>query len=395
MSDIPPDVQRVLRLGIMRLGRAVVPPSYIVFKVGGMVYTRNGLTGQVELGSTDASTVIQAVLDALSPGGGRVVIRRGVYEIRRTLRIPSNVVLAGEGASTVLINRTGATMIQNKGFGASPDYNIFVEDIYFDGGGLDYSIIDFSPVNNVAVRRCVFTNVGARAALAISDGSNFTVVNNYFMPPFGGDCFYSNNAKHLIVQGNHFEGAGDTGVAVDGSVEATRISIIGNTFLNCHYQAVSHGGNVNKSAIAGNTISGGRGGIRLDTFGYPEKPNLITINGNIISDTTFGVRLNVHSALVVANRFIAVGTPIEMVSGEVVVKYNQGYTTENGGVAVIAAGSTRVTVSHGLAKAPSKVLVTPYANARVWVENITGTSFDIVTDVAPASNVSVAWYAEV
>ncbi len=43
----------------------------------------------------------------------------------------------------------------------------------------------------------------------------------------------------------------------------------------------------------------------------------------------------------------------------------------------------------------AKVLVTPYGNVRVWVENRTSTTFDIVTDVAPTSNVQVAWYAEV
>jgi hypothetical protein len=79
----------------------------------------------------------------------------------------------------------------------------------------------------------------------------------------------------------------------------------------------------------------------------------------------------------------------------VFIKGNIGHATEASGVATITAGSTRVTVSHGLARKPSKVLLTPYANIRVWVENITGTSFDIVTDTAPTTDVQVAWYAEV
>jgi hypothetical protein len=78
-----------------------------------------------------------------------------------------------------------------------------------------------------------------------------------------------------------------------------------------------------------------------------------------------------------------------------VIKRNLGYITENSDVAVIVAGSTRVTVSHGLAKTPSKVLATPYGNIKIWIENITDTSFDIVTDTAPTTNISVAWYAEV
>jgi hypothetical protein len=67
----------------------------------------------------------------------------------------------------------------------------------------------------------------------------------------------------------------------------------------------------------------------------------------------------------------------------------------NSGVATILAGSTRVTVSHGLLSAPTKVLATPQANLKVWIENITATSFDIVVDVAPTVNVNVSWYAEI
>jgi len=67
----------------------------------------------------------------------------------------------------------------------------------------------------------------------------------------------------------------------------------------------------------------------------------------------------------------------------------------NKGVANIPAGQTRVTVNHYLVSAPTRVLITPYGNARVWVENITSTSFDIVTDTAPTSDLTVAWYAEV
>jgi peptidoglycan/xylan/chitin deacetylase (PgdA/CDA1 family) len=67
------------------------------------------------------------------------------------------------------------------------------------------------------------------------------------------------------------------------------------------------------------------------------------------------------------------------------------------GVATISASSTKVTVSHGLATIPTKVLITPLASppGKLWVENITSTSFDIVTDTAPALDLKVSWQAEV
>jgi hypothetical protein len=59
------------------------------------------------------------------------------------------------------------------------------------------------------------------------------------------------------------------------------------------------------------------------------------------------------------------------------------------------SGSTRVTVNHGLYKAPNKVMITPRANVTAWVENISETSFDIVVATAPAAPVTFSWYAEV
>jgi hypothetical protein len=78
-------------------------------------------------------------------------------------------------------------------------------------------------------------------------------------------------------------------------------------------------------------------------------------------------------------------------------RYSIRHPGRNFGVTTISAGSTRVTVSHGLSKTPTTVIVTPLAQppGKLWVENITSTSFDIVTDTAPTSGLNVAWYAEV
>jgi len=67
------------------------------------------------------------------------------------------------------------------------------------------------------------------------------------------------------------------------------------------------------------------------------------------------------------------------------------------GVATLPANSTRVTVQHFINNPPARVFITPLASppGKLWVENITATSFDIVTDVAPTADLNVAWYAEV
>jgi hypothetical protein len=81
---------------------------------------------------------------------------------------------------------------------------------------------------------------------------------------------------------------------------------------------------------------------------------------------------------------------------DVVCRRNKGHPTEAGGAATIPAGQTSVTVNHGLALAPTKVLVTPTGNlGAVWITNITSTSFTINCSTAPAADTTVYWYAEV
>jgi len=76
---------------------------------------------------------------------------------------------------------------------------------------------------------------------------------------------------------------------------------------------------------------------------------------------------------------------------------NVEYRSENSGIATIPAGQTKMTVSHYLLGTPSKVLITPLGQpaGKLWVENITASSFDIVTDTAPTADLQVAWYTEV
>ena len=68
---------------------------------------------------------------------------------------------------------------------------------------------------------------------------------------------------------------------------------------------------------------------------------------------------------------------------------------KNTGVAIISAGTTSVTVNHGLPLAPSRVIVTPTSNiGSVWVSNITSTQFTINCSTVPSTNTTVYWYAE-
>jgi hypothetical protein len=203
-------------------------------------------------------------------------------------------------------------------------------------------------------------------------------------------------AKNILIANNFISTAGYEGIHIDANNE--NIRIVANTFIGLPNSVNA----INISSVSNNIEV-------LDNLfnGYPYS---VTINGNVNNIIVRNNRINTIegvfvSASGVVNGLIVEGNKFEAqypyhILGSVsnaVVKRNIGYATENTGVATIPAGSTRVTVSHGLASTPTKFLITPLGQppGKLWVENITSTSFDIVTDTAPASDLNVSWYAEV
>ena len=79
------------------------------------------------------------------------------------------------------------------------------------------------------------------------------------------------------------------------------------------------------------------------------------------------------------------------------VTNNGGFISDNHGSAVIPAGSTSITVNHGLALAPSSVNLTAGANATSQVRATTlgSTTFTITIATAPGSDATVYWEAKI
>lgn len=71
---------------------------------------------------------------------------------------------------------------------------------------------------------------------------------------------------------------------------------------------------------------------------------------------------------------------------------NIGYVTENAGDGTIADGQNSVVISHGLAGAPSAIIITPRTNADLWVSNRTATTFT-VSRSGTSGDVAFFWQA--
>jgi len=203
------------------------------------------------------------------------------------------------------------------------------------------------------------------------------------LPKSRGGYHYSDgitiyNTTFALVYGNEIYNPGLDGIRVGDNAVSDTSPVNAEIANNLIIGPTNNGIEITKppKLIAGNVI--------ID-IGATKK-----MKNGILSNT------QLDKFTVIRDNYIA-GYTVSAMDGVIgaLLDGNYGYITRSSGTATIPAGSTRTTVSHSLATAPTKVLLTPYGNAKVWVENITSTSFDIVTDASPSQNITVAWYAEV
>jgi len=144
----------------------VLPASYVIFKetINATDYylALNAKIGNIDFGGqnnagkvdgTNASAVIQAVINTLT-GGGKIFIKAGDYSLSETLLVKfNNLVIAGEGRRTHLKLDGIQTVIS---LGTSSD--CVVRELSVDAGG-----INISEAVNPSIVRCwingILTNV--------------------------------------------------------------------------------------------------------------------------------------------------------------------------------------------------------------------------------------------
>ena len=379
--------------------------SYIIFKKGTKIYAKNGLTGHIEYEDTDASTVIQAAINAIANKQGKIFIKNGTYYITKTLdfsNVSNYTVFEGESmGGTMLKLADGANTDIIKNSPSESRYFFTIRNLRIFGnrnnnttgrgivlGDYAYDVIMENVYIEETPRACLYTTEfwGYRISKCIFERSNETD----YAVRIGGHsgafihCRFGNhpNAKaNLLVEAKYtdiiaceFETGGEIGL-----------------WITMPYVHVIGGYTRNNGQKAANTYPGMRIGVQGNAviMGH-------TFDGS--NQEKYGLEIvsNSPNNIVIGNQFFDHATaPISDSGTDTIIKYNRGYTTENSGTATIASGSTSVTVAHGLANTPSKVIVTPRGNVgAVWVSSRDTTNITIECETAPSADTLVDWYAE-
>jgi hypothetical protein len=304
--------------------------------------------------------------------------------------------------------------------GLSNIWHVWVLDSRFWPGSLELYVSDSW------IRGNTFNGISSPFAVYVKTGNVF-IADNHIIPPTvdkGSGGLVLESCWFVRVIGNFFDGSYDD-LDTNHGINANTVywsSFVGNTFWNIGRSGI-YARKLLNCVIAGNVFAdndkelNGWADVLLDseTNGF--------ISAVLLSDNVFRKEKRNDPSLPYAIKVTGAGTKYFIdIDGMVVDKATavaQAYSppgfyfetgasmcrarrvrrmflSENSGAATIPAGQTSATVSHGLAVAPSRVLVTPAGNlGGVWVENITSTSFTIRCSTAPSANTEVYWYAEI
>jgi hypothetical protein len=373
----------------------------LIYQSGNEYCAKYSDTGAVECVSKDASSVIQNAINKLS-GGGTIVFKRGIYDITSEIKIPST-------ADPLIID------------GGYARFNLYSNFLNFDNGANPIRAV----VKNLRIRmetnnlvainvfnyRSKFTNI---QVYPVTDGSVVINIkrsfNNLFSNIWGG---VPSGTGYVIKYINTVkpEGEGSSvlinvGVTAYGSAKGYLAYLVGNppnywvqylTFIN----PFAYGTNAEfyiKDYFQRIVIIGIEA-ISMRIGGYHRGIHILGggISNLYICTEDVG-SCNTEMPVILDNvqwRNISIGSGRVWFRGSFDGVGTIG--TPEKGVASIKAGTLSTTIYHSLRKTPTIVLVTPLAQppGRLWVENITSSSFTVSTDVAPTTDLPFAWYAEV
>ncbi len=259
-------------------------------------------------GTADDVEINAALSQVASAGGGMVFLAAGSYTLADTIRIPSDVTLAGEGSATKLSFATSVgdkTMITNNvsytpgSRHATGNKNITVRDMYIDGdktnrgsGADSIWTVGFNTVENLTIENMNIVN-GWTVAIQTEFCSYVTIANNRTHNSGDDGIGINEETYNCSCYGNRITdaGKGDKSYGAPNGIEiqdgARDVTVSGNVIENCAadgIQVSTHTGKpgcINVS-IDGNTVRNCESGVFVKGISGTSQIAVTVSNNQII-----------------------------------------------------------------------------------------------------------------
>jgi len=331
-------------------------------------------SGDYNCDGTDDQTEINEAISDLPAGGGIVRLKRGTYTLTGLVQIlKDNVVLEGEGASTLIKAADASNLgdIVRVGDGGTTAYsNIVIRNLKIDGNQANQTSGNSSPLvlwgtssnkhKRILVENCWLT--GARLDCLKVIGTEESIIRNCFVHDNTGTGIgLFTSSQHNTITGNvltsNAYGIYDSGCnynTFSGNVSrsngygfylsnAWREAITGNAiFTSTNYGVYIVGGQ--RNAVTGNHLYGDSWGMIIGNSSNITKYNVIS--GNTVAwSTSQGIALYHGSGTTINN--VVTGNHIFGCGGHGIYLYGSSYNTVTGN-AVDNASRTTNNTSHSI-----------------------------------------------
>jgi len=408
------------------------PVSYVVYRENDTYYADACFKGGTDYSGADASTVIQAAIDALTHG--IIFLKAGSYELTSpSLTLKSNITLQGEARkrNTYLFVKYGenfdtivvpsgqvnveiknldirgardystsgsginitdsVVLIKNVRVSAMVDYGLYMTGACSGSYIIDSSFSDngkanmyFYTVSDTFISR-VFAGGGPGDCIEIRYGGNlrFTDVSAYLSSD--GDGIHALYTNDVIFTNCHVGNNKLDGLAFGGSgTRGNNNKVIGGTYYNNGRWGIVVGETATNrdTLIIGATIRNNdqdqtsRDGIAIFSALRTKVIGCSIYDDQATPTQDYGIDEDtIATDTIITNNHLFGNTEgqIRVLGTNPWVYRNKGFITENSGTGTIPAGATSIDVSHNLDVTPdiNKIDLTPkdnLAGRTLWIE---------------------------
>ena len=397
------------------------PLSYIILQEDGLVKAKNGLTGKIDFSGTDAASVIQQALNALTPNRTwkEKVVLKGDFSLTVPLNVPAYTILdiqgrlQAKGINAIQININGTSYVPFVDI-----LNGIIDGVDASGGTGISSKGHYCNFVNLDIRNFyVGLSLGWTSAYSCGDNlisrvnchnnryegvliqSNDNMIN--FLTSYQNETGLRLNGQGGLLASNvHLWGNTDNGLSITSSINDYFLNLESENNANYGILIGSGVGNVTNEKFVNVWVWGNGGatnkGVGLGAASPYSVNDVVFIGGKIDKALE---KWNYVNRVFIRNVDLKDCTVISgFASGE--IRYCKGYVTENSGTVTFSGNGTQTqfTIAHGLAGTPTSVSVTPASNDAKGTFYVTVDATNIYVNYATAppagtNNVVLYWSA--
>jgi len=260
----------------LRYLRTEQTASYVIFidtTDSNKIKARNGTTGKIDYSGTNAGTIINEAISALT-NGGKIFIKAGTYTLTATLApTTSNIELCGEGFASIL--KLGNS-INNRNLQLLGVSNWHIHDLAFDGNRANQDqsvdsnsqscyVIQLGNANHITIDHC-YIHDARNMGINTFTCNDINIYDNYVQNCDSNGITIANGSGSSVakIMRNTVDGTSDVGISVQIAIQVTvSDNCTLNSFLGLSAYGVNSGygidiegtGNQNIT-IADNNLNG-------------------------------------------------------------------------------------------------------------------------------------------